>query len=307
MADTTFKVLAIYKFVKLTDYLKKRLLFKDFCVQHNIKGTLLFAKEGINGTIAGTSEAIDLFYVFLTSFKEFEGGEYKFSNASTMPFYRLKVRLKKEIVTLGVPGIEPTQAVGTYVEPQDWNALISDPNVVVVDTRNKYEFAIGTFRGSLNPDTQSFNEFPQFVKNHLDPKVHKRIAMHCTGGIRCEKATAYMISQGFEEVYHLKGGILGYLEKVPEPESLWEGECFVFDRRVAVKEGVSEGAYKLCFGCRYPLSDADLKSPHYEAGVSCSYCYHQQPEKSKNRARERHKQVQMAKTKSMEHIGYQQK
>jgi UPF0176 protein len=215
----------------------------------------------------------------------------------------MKVKLKKEIVTLGVPGVSPTKVVGKYVKPQDWNAIISDPAVVLIDTRNDYEYAIGTFKNAINPKTNTFREFPEYVKTHFDPKKHKKVAMFCTGGIRCEKASSYMLSKGFDEVYHLEGGILKYLEEVKTDESLWQGECFVFDQRVAIKHGLEVGEYDQCYACRYPLSKNDMKSDKYTPGISCPHCYNlHTPEKLKALT-ERQKQVILAKERGASHIG----
>lgn len=235
-------VAALYKFAKLPDYREMQPCLLDFCVAQGLKGTLLLATEGINGTLAGTRAGIDALIARLRADVRFAGLEYKESHAHEMPFGRMKVKLKKEIVTLGVPGIEPGEAVGTYVAPEDWNALISDPSVVLIDTRNSYEYAMGTFRGAVDPHTAIFREFPAYVSKNLDPAKHKKIAMFCTGGIRCEKATLFMLRHGFEEVYHLQGGILNYLEKIPTENSLWQGRCFVFDERVAVGQGLEVAA-----------------------------------------------------------------
>ena len=240
-------VAALYKFANLPDCreLQSRLL--DFCVAHEIKGTLLLALEGINGTVAGTRAGIDALVSLLQSDPRFVDLEYKESSAHEMPFGKMKVRLKKEIVTLGVTGIDPNQQVGIYVNPEDWNALISDPDVLLVDTRNHYEYAVGTFRGAVDPHTTTFREFPAYVSKHLDPAKHKKVALFCTGGIRCEKATSFMREQGFEEVYHLQGGILKYLEKIPAEKSLWQGECFVFDQRVTLGHGLEVRSPKSLF------------------------------------------------------------
>lgn len=265
-------VATFYKFLPLTDYRDLRQPLLEFCQQQQIKGTILLAAEGINATIAGSRSSIDALLAHLRSDPRFADLEAKESVADKPPFARLKVRLKQEIVTLGVPTVDPTDRVGTYVKPQDWNQLIADPDVLLVDTRNDYEVEIGTFRGAIDPQTHSFTEFPDYVQTHLDPQQHKKVALFCTGGIRCEKATSYLLSQGFEEVYHLQGGILKYLEEVPASESLWEGECFVFDDRVAVKHGLEPGSHQLCWGCGHPLSPADLNSPHYEPGICCDRC-----------------------------------
>lgn len=294
-------VAALYSFQTLLDHEALGLMFKKFCTAHHIKGTLIFAKEGINGTVAGSREAIDALKLLVE--KHFEKIEYKESFADSMPFYRLKVHFKKEIVTLGVEGIDPNKAVGTYVKAKDWNALISDPDVVLIDTRNTYEVEIGTFKNAVDPCTETFRDFPKYVQEHLDPKIHKKIAMCCTGGIRCEKSTAYMLSLGFKEVYHLEGGILRYLEEIPEQESLWQGDCFVFDQRVAVTHGMKKGSHTQCHGCRMPLSVKDLDSPFYEAGVTCHRCYKKLNKDQKKRFAERQKQVVLAKERGTLHIG----
>lgn len=300
-------VAALYKFASLSDYQELQAPLLDLCNQYRIKGTLLLAEEGINGTVAGSREGIDALLHYLRSDARLAGLEHKESHADEMPFYRMKVRLKKEIVTLGVPGIDPNRKVGTYVPPEQWNTLISDPDVIVVDTRNAYEYEIGTFKGAVDPHTSTFREFPEFVKKNLDPAKHKKVAMFCTGGIRCEKASSYMLEQGFEEVYHLQGGILKYLEKVPAEESLWEGECFVFDQRVAVKQGLELGEFDLCHACRHPVSPDDKLSPEYEEGVSCPYCHATLSEEKRRSAAERQRQVELAMQRGDIHIGKLQK
>ncbi|MEQ1767285.1 MAG: rhodanese-related sulfurtransferase, partial [Methylotenera sp.] len=301
----------LYKFISLPDYKSLQAPVLDACLSNNIKGTLLLAKEGINGTIAGLPEDIHNLLHFLRSdaiFKNrFADLEHKESFASKHPFYRMKVKLKKEIVTLGVPGVSPTKKVGTYVKPEDWNALISDPDVILIDTRNDYEVDIGTFKGAIDPKTTTFREFPKYVTEHFDKTKHKKVAMFCTGGIRCEKASSYMMDQGFEEVYHLQGGILKYLETVPEAQSMWEGECFVFDQRVAVKHNLEVGEFDQCYACRHPLSPAELQSPQYMAGISCPYCYDKISEDKRIRLTERQKQVILAKQRGETHIGEKQK
>jgi len=296
-------VAAMYKFVSLPDFHDIREPLLDFCIQQGIKGTLLLASEGINGTVAGSRQAIDALLAYLKKDERLADIDHKESIDASYPFYRMKVKLKKEIVTMGVTGIDPNKVVGTYVEPQNWNALISDPDVVLVDTRNDYEFDIGTFEGALNPDTESFREFPQYVKDNLDPEKNKKVAMFCTGGIRCEKSTAYLKEQGFDEVYHLKGGILKYLEEVPEEQSMWQGECFVFDNRVAVNHKLEKGQYDQCHGCRHPITEEDKKSEFYEPGVTCPHCYDRLTADQKARFKERQKQVQLAKQRGNEHIG----
>lgn len=266
-------VATFYKFVRLEDFVERQPLLLSYCQQQGIKGTILLAEEGINGTIAGSRESVDAVLAFLRSDARLADLEYKESIAKAPPFGRLKVRLKQEIVTLGVVEADPRDRVGTYVNPKEWNALLADPDVVVVDTRNQYEVAIGTFENAQNPQIDSFRQFPDYARQHLDRDRHKKVAMFCTGGIRCEKATAYLLNQGFEEVYHLKGGILKYLEEIPESESLWQGECFVFDERVAVKQGLTPGSYDSCRACGHPISAEDKASPQYREKISCPHCY----------------------------------
>jgi UPF0176 protein len=296
-------VAALYKFVKLPDYEALVPRLKELCDLLGIKGTLLLAEEGINGTVSGSRAAIDGLTAFLDADGRFDRLSYKESFYEEQPFYRMKVKLKKEIVTMGVNGIDPQKIVGTYVKPGDWNALISDPEVVVIDTRNSYEYEIGTFKRAIDPQTETFREFPAYVANNLDPAKHKKVAMFCTGGIRCEKSTAYLKEQGFEEVYHLEGGILKYLEEVPEEESLWRGECFVFDNRVAVNHKLEKGIYDQCHGCRYPITEDDKLSPHYMLGVCCPRCYNKLTEDQKDRFAERQRQIELAKERNQAHIG----
>lgn len=296
-------VCALYKFVTLEDFPELKTPLLDFMLDHNIRGTLLLADEGINGTVAGCRVAIDALLDFLQSDQRLAGVSFKESFVDEMPFLRTRVKLKKEIVTMGVQGIDPKRSVGTYVKPKDWNALISDPDVVLIDTRNDYEVKVGTFKHALNPDTESFREFPKYVKEHLDPAKNKKVAMFCTGGIRCEKSTAYLKEQGFEEVYHLEGGILKYLEDVPEQESLWEGECFVFDERVTVNHSLEKGNYDLCNGCRMPITEQDKLSEHYQLGVSCHHCFDKTTPEQKTRFEERQKQMELAEERGENHIG----
>ena len=300
-------VAAVYKFVKLKDYaaLSEPLLAQ--CDALGITGTLILAEEGINGTIAGTRSGIDNILAYLRSDPRLADLEHKESAADHPPFYRMKVKLKKEIVTMGVPGIDPTEQAGQYVKPEDWNALISDPDVLLVDTRNDYEVEVGTFKGALDPRITTFRDFPAYVKEHIDPKQKPRVAMFCTGGIRCEKASAYMLKQGFSEVYHLQGGILKYLENVPAEQSLWQGECFVFDQRVAVGQGLAPGHYELCYGCSRPITAEDKASPKYQAGVSCPNCYDNLTPEKRLTALERQKQVELAKQRGETHIGRRKK
>lgn len=298
-----FVVAALYKFAPLEDFAAMQKPLADLCEKNQVKGTLLLAHEGINGTIAGPRQGIDAVIAYLKSYPLLAELEHKESFSDEMPFYRMKVRLKKEIVTIGIPEVNPNIKVGSYVKPEDWNKIIADPEVIVLDTRNDYEVDVGTFKGAVNPNTKTFREFPEFVQKYLDPRKHKKVAMFCTGGIRCEKASSYMMMAGFEEVYHLEGGILKYLENVPVDESQWEGECFVFDQRVAVKHGLDEGDTELCHGCRRPLTPEDLSSPHYEPGVTCSYCHDVLTPKQLSRARERQFQIQLAKSRNEKHLG----
>jgi len=296
-------VAAMYRFVSLPDFEQIQAPLLQFCKSQDIKGTLLLASEGINGTVSGSRQAIDALLDFLRQDPRLALIDHKESFYEEQPFYRMKVKLKKEIVTMGVEGIDPNHVVGTYVEPKDWNQLISDPDVVVVDTRNDYEYAIGTFTNAINPKTTTFREFPAYVSANLDPTKHKKVAMFCTGGIRCEKSTAYMKEQGFDEVYHLKGGILKYFEEVPAEESLWQGECFVFDNRVAVNHRLEKGDYDQCHGCRYPITDQDKQSAHYEKGVCCPNCYDKLSDEQKERFKERQKQIELAAERNQKHIG----
>lgn len=296
-------VAALYRFVSLPDYEALREPLLNKCLEEDITGTLLLAAEGINGTVAGSRQGIDALLDYLRADARFEAIDHKESFYEEMPFYRMKVKLKREIVTMGVEGIDPNHVVGTYVEPTDWNALISDPDVTVVDTRNYYEYAIGTFKGAEDPKTTTFREFPAYVNDKLDPAKHKKVAMFCTGGIRCEKSTAFLKEQGFDEVYHLKGGILKYLEDVPKEESLWEGECFVFDNRVAVDHDLEKGTYDQCHGCRHPITEEDKQSEHYMPGITCPRCYNDQTPEQRERFAERQKQIQLAKSRNEKHIG----
>lgn len=296
-------ICALYKFTELKNHQELRTPLRNLMEQQGIRGTLLLAHEGINGTVAGSREAIDHLLAFLKADPRLADLDYKESYEDTNPFYRTKVRLKKEIVRLDVEGIDPLRSAGTYVDPHDWNALISDPETLLIDTRNEYEIGIGTFKHAINPHTESFREFPAYVQQQLDPKKHRKVAMFCTGGIRCEKSTAYLKEQGFEEVYHLKGGILNYLEEIPPGESLWEGHCFVFDNRVAVDHSLKKGPYDQCNACRMPITKADQQSPHYEQGVSCPHCYNKHSEVRKARFRERERQNQLARERGEEHIG----
>ena len=298
-----YVVCAMYKFVTLDHYESLRTPLMALMKSLNVLGTLLLAGEGINGTVAGSRESIDNLLAWLQQDPCLSNIDCKESYTNKRPFLRAKVKLKKEIVTMGVEGIDPREVVGTYVEPKDWNALISDPEVVLVDTRNDYEVQVGTFRGAINPNTETFRDFPQYVKDNLDPQQHKKVAMFCTGGIRCEKSTAYLKEQGFNEVYHLKGGVLKYLQDVPAEETLWQGECFVFDDRVTVDHQLQKGHYDQCHACRLPITDDDKASDNYEKGVSCPRCYEKLTQQQKQRFAEREKQMQLADRRGEFHMG----
>lgn len=287
----TYTVAALYRFTPIADVPALRTKLKDAFTQLEICGSLLIAPEGINGTLAGSTEAIDGMLNLLNETTGLSREEVKFSTSPFKPFDRLKVRLKKEIVTFKQPSANPHERVGTYVEPKDWNALISDPDVTVLDTRNTYETMVGVFEGAIDPNIEQFTDFADFVAKTLNPNKHSKIAMYCTGGIRCEKASAYMLAQGFPEVYHLKGGILKYLEEIPHIESKWNGECYVFDRRMAVGHGLRTGAHAMCFSCGYPLNEADQAHSLYEAGVACHHCHATTSEADKARFRMRHTQM----------------
>ncbi len=265
-------VAAFYKFVRLDNWVEIRDPLLSCCLTQGVKGTILLAEEGLNGTIAGTPLAVETVLAFLKSDPRLADLKTKESYTESHPFDRMKVKLKKEIVTLGMPTIDPSQQVGTYVNPQAWNALISDPEITVIDVRNRFEVGIGSFDRALDPQTHSFREFPDYVRSQLDPNQHKKVALFCTGGIRCEKASAFMLSEGFERVYHLQGGILNYLENVPDTDSLWQGECFVFDQRVTVTQGVTDGSFALRGDCGHPIAEADRMADHRE--VECPYCAH---------------------------------
>ncbi|MEO0438502.1 MAG: rhodanese-related sulfurtransferase [Pseudomonadota bacterium] len=296
-------VAALYKFVALPDYRELRESILDRCLALEIKGTLLLAEEGINGTVAGSRESIDQLLNYLRRDPRLCDLEVKEAEHPQRPFLRMKVKLKQEIVTMGVASIDPKRLVGTYVEPKDWDQLIEDPELTLIDTRNSYETLIGTFNGAIDPGLENFRDFPSWSQENLDKNSNKKIAMFCTGGIRCEKASAYLLEQGFEEVYHLRGGILKYLEEVPNEVSSWEGECFVFDERVSVDHSLNQGSYTQCFACRRPLSELDLASEDYQKGVSCSYCVERTSQSDKARFAERQKQIELARDRGQEHLG----
>ena len=298
-----FTVAALYHFTRFKDPDALRPGLLEVCNAHDTKGTLLVAREGINGTVAGSKAGIDALLDHLRKLPGCAGLEHKLSHASEAPFNRMKVRLKREIVTMGQPDVDPLAGTGHYVEPEEWNTLIARDDVALIDTRNDYEVAIGTFDGAIDPQTKSFGEFPAWWETNKDRFAGKKIAMFCTGGIRCEKSTNYLLGQGVEDVFHLKGGILKYLERVPEGQSKWDGECFVFDGRVSVGHGLKEGSHKLCYACRRPLQPEDIKHADYEVGVSCLHCVTETSEKDKARFRGRQKQITLAHARGEKHLG----
>jgi len=302
-----FTVAALYHFTPFDNPAAMRDPLQAKCNELRIYGSLLIAKEGVNGTISGSCDGIKAIITHLRQLPGCSDLEYKESSSSLPPFPRMKVKLKKEIVTMGQTSVNPNARVGHYVAPKDWNELISAPDVAVIDTRNNYEVGIGTFQGAINPETKSFRDFPKWWEENKNRFKNKRIAMFCTGGIRCEKSTNYLLSQGLEEVYHLKGGILKYLEEVSEPQSTWKGNCFVFDSRVSVGHSLKEGPHKLCYACRRPILQADHNRPEYEHGVSCHQCGHETTQKTKNRFRERQKQILLSRKRGERHmVGYDQ-
>jgi UPF0176 protein len=295
-------IAALYRFVRLDNFESLRQPLLQVMLDHEVRGTLLLAAEGINGTVAGSAAAVDRLLNYLRADPRLRDLDCKLSYDDDIPFYRSRVKLKREIVTMGVDDLDPAQG-GTYVDARDWNALIADPEVTLVDTRNAYESAIGSFEGALHPQTDSFRQFPAYAKQHLDPARHRKVAMFCTGGIRCEKSTAYLRQQGFDEVYHLRGGILKYLEEVPQAESKWRGECFVFDNRVSVNHALEKGSYDQCHACRLPITEADRRSEKYQPGVSCPACHDTRSDDERRRFREREKQVRLARERGEPHIG----
>ena len=304
--ETDFVVAALYKFVMMEDLPSWQARIREICDTAEAMGTLLIADEGLNGTISASYKGMVTFVTWLRSQPAFEMIAIKYAIHETKPFHRMKVRLKKEIVTMGCPDINPAQNAGIYVEPQDWNKLISDPDVMVVDTRNHYETAIGSFKGAVDPETESFREFPAWAKTLSelpDCKRPKKLAMFCTGGIRCEKSTALMRQYGFDEVYHLKGGILKYFEDVPYEESLWEGECFVFDSRVSVDHKLEKGIYDLCYACRMPITQENMDDKRYLPGISCPHCFETKSKEQLARYQERQRQMALARKRGEEHIG----
>ncbi len=299
-----FTVCALYHFTRFEDHKSFQKPLQDLCENEGITGSLLLAQEGINGTVAGPTRAsIDRLIAFINNMPGCSDFEYKLSTAQEQPFLRAKVKLKKEIVTMGQPDVDPKARVGHYCTPEEWNELISSDDVAVIDTRNDYEVAIGTFKGAIDPKTATFRDFPQWWEENKARFHNKKVAMFCTGGIRCEKSTNYLLGQGVEDVYHLKGGILKYLEEVPKEESLWDGDCFVFDQRVSIGHGLEEGPHDLCHACRRPIVPEDKKKPQFEQGVSCHQCIDQYDEARKERFRERQKQISLAKARGELHIG----
>lgn len=307
VAELPVCVAALYQFTPFADCTLIRTDLLAVGQAQGIKGTLILAQEGINGTIAGSDAGIEVILAHIRALPGCADIEVKISRAPDMPFNRLKIRLKKEIVTMGQPGIDPLLKVGRYIPPQDWNSLIADPDTIIIDTRNDYEVEIGTFKRAINPKTENFREFPAWFRAQrarlLGEGKTPKVAMFCTGGIRCEKSTSFLISEGVEDVYHLQGGILKYLEVVPADQSLWEGECFVFDQRVSVGHGLVPGPYGLCHACRRPISEADRQSPLFEDGVSCPACHAERTEQQRSGYRQRHRQQQLAIQREQDHIG----
>lgn len=310
-ATMPFCVAALYKFAPVTDAEQHRAALASVCEAQSVKGTVLIAREGLNGTIAGSDEAIEKVLCVIRAIPGFAGLEVKFSRAAKMPFLRMKVRIKPEIVTMGQPDIDPLADVGQYVAPADWNALISDLDTIVIDTRNDYETAVGTFQGAIDPALKTFRDFPTWFRSERERLLGEgkppKVAMFCTGGIRCEKSTAFLKSEGVEDVYHLKGGILKYLETVPAEETMWEGECFVFDQRVTVGQGLAPGSYQLCHACRRPLTAEDVESDMYEKGVSCPACIGERTEAQRAGYRERQRQQVRAAKAGVAHVGARQR
>jgi UPF0176 protein len=306
MADPV-RVAALYRFARFPDPAALKLPLEALCRAQGVKGTLLLAGEGINGTIAGSENGLAAVIAHIRALPDCAGLEVKWSDAPALPFHRMKVRLKREIVTMGVDGVDPRASVGTYVAPEDWNALIADPQTVVIDTRNEYEVAVGSFAGAIDPETASFRDFPAWFRAHREELLGEgktpKVAMFCTGGIRCEKATAFLKAEGVEDVFHLEGGILRYLETVPEKDSLWRGECFVFDQRVTVGHGLAQGTHTLCHACRMPVSEDERGSALYEEGVSCPACHADRTEEQRASARERHRQELLAAARGDAHVG----
>jgi len=298
-----YKVAAFYKFVRLDDFRKMRRSLLEICQKLELVGTILLAKEGINGTIAGSPDDIDKIFADLKEDPRLENLQVKYSEAKEKPFHRIKVSQKKEIITMGVAGVNPAKKTGQHVSAKEWNQLIADPDVVVLDTRNSYETAIGTFENAVDPQTESFSQIVEYVDKNLAHDKERKIAMFCTGGIRCEKLSAHMLEEGFEKIYQLNGGILKYLEEMPEEKSQWKGDCFVFDHRVSIGHELKEGDHTMCHGCGYPLTSEDRRSAEYEMGVSCAKCVDSLSKEKRNGLRERQKQMELAKTNNNKHLG----
>jgi UPF0176 protein len=298
-----FTVAALYHFTRFADPAALRGPLLALCSDQGVKGSLLLAQEGVNGTIAGSRAGIDAVLEHLRGLPGCADLEWKESYASTTPFGRMKVRLKREIVTMGVPDVDPRARVGHHVAATDWNDLIRQPDVVVIDTRNDYEVALGTFDGAIDPETRRFAEFPAWWAQNRERFHNKRIAMFCTGGIRCEKSTNYLLSQGVEDVFHLKGGILKYLEDVPAEASLWQGECFVFDQRVSVGHGLVPGVNEMCGACRRSVTPEGRADPAYEKGVCCALCVDEYSAADRARFRERQRQMDLAAARGAPHLG----
>ena len=295
-----------YKFLVLENYKELKIKFDKSLSKTNIKGTILLANEGVNGTIAGSKSDLKKFFLYMDKFIQFKDINPKFSSSNKNPFLRMKVRLKKEIVTIGIPEVSPSNLVGKYLNVEEWNEFLNESDSMIIDTRNDYEVSIGTFKNSINPKIKSFRNFPNWVqKNLIDKKVSKKskIGMFCTGGIRCEKSTSYLKQLGFENVFHLDGGILKYLENVKSDQNEWKGECFVFDYRVSLNDSLEKGEYDMCYACRMPLSKENKKNKHYLKGQSCEYCYDQTTIKQKKRFNEREKQIKLSKVKNLKHLG----
>ena len=305
MKKNFFKVAAFYKFTPLYNLSELQETFMQFLTQHKIKGTILLAHEGVNGTLAGSSESINKFKDFLKIRDLLSIKNFKTSACEEEPFPRLKVKLKNEIVSIGNVLANPQKIVGEYVQPEDWNDLITEDDVLVLDTRNIYEYSIGTFKDSIQPSTINFREFPQWVEELENSQTdkNKKIAMFCTGGIRCEKASSLMKAKGFNNIFHLQGGILNYIKKIDEEHSLWEGECFVFDDRVALNQNLEVGSYDMCHGCRMPITEEDKVSPKYNRGISCPNCFASKTPGQQKRYADRLKQIDLAKKRGERHIG----
>ena len=296
-------VATFYQFAHLPDCLNWQKKLRTQCKKHNVLGTVILAEEGINATISGSADSIQKVIDFIKSDERFKSMPFRLSTTPRQTFYRIRVAVRDEIVTLGDSTVNPNEQVGKYVEPENWNKIISDPDVTVIDTRNDYEVEIGSFEGAIDPKTQTFGQWDEYVEKNLSDQKDKKIAMFCTGGIRCEKASSHLIKKGFKEVYHLKGGILNYLEKMNTNESLWNGECFVFDHRVSVVHGLKDGEAKICFGCRWPLRAKDLESKKYEPGVCCPHCADSLDPVKRASLEERNRQIQIARKKKREHLG----